>query len=286
MNIKLLLVITAALALGACTTSDVEWDRSALSDTPLHGKFVWHDLITDDVDAARSFYGSMFGWTFRDTRGPEGRPYTLIVGRDGRLLGGIVELADPPGGEDYSRWLGYISVPDVDQSVATARRLDGQVIVQPRELGQVARAGVVRDSQGAVVGFIDSHVGDPKDAVTVTAGEVVLNELLAANSMAAARFYMEAAGYQVETSWRNGGEYHTLQSGGVARAGLQDMPNDQMTPVWLTHFAVIDPAEVATRAQSLGGEIILAPTADVRNGNLAVITDPTGAVLALDRIEN
>jgi hypothetical protein len=32
------------------------------------GKFVWHDLVSDDVPAARRFYGEMFGWQFLDRR--------------------------------------------------------------------------------------------------------------------------------------------------------------------------------------------------------------------------
>ena len=32
----------------------------------LPGKFVWADLVTDDVPTARKFYAQLFGWTFRD----------------------------------------------------------------------------------------------------------------------------------------------------------------------------------------------------------------------------
>ena len=47
------------------------------------GKFVWQDLVTQDVAAARSFYAALFGWTYR-----EGGRYTLVFlapeGGDGR----------------------------------------------------------------------------------------------------------------------------------------------------------------------------------------------------------
>src|SRR5262245_21932992 len=32
----------------------------------LPGKFVWADLVTDDVKAATKFYARLFGWTFND----------------------------------------------------------------------------------------------------------------------------------------------------------------------------------------------------------------------------
>jgi uncharacterized protein len=46
---------------------------------------------------------------------------------------------------------------------------------------------------------------------------------------------------------------------------------------------VADPSASALRAQRLGGRVLLAPRADVRNGSVALIADPTGAVLALQR---
>src|SRR5262245_44029416 len=32
----------------------------------LPGKFIWADLVTDNVPAASKFYSSLFGWTFQD----------------------------------------------------------------------------------------------------------------------------------------------------------------------------------------------------------------------------
>jgi predicted enzyme related to lactoylglutathione lyase len=26
--------------------------------------FIWHDLMTTDIDAAKTFYGAVVGWTF------------------------------------------------------------------------------------------------------------------------------------------------------------------------------------------------------------------------------
>src|ERR1700693_4032103 len=35
-----------------------------------HGSFVWHELMTSDPAAARTFYGDVVGWTARATPGP------------------------------------------------------------------------------------------------------------------------------------------------------------------------------------------------------------------------
>lgn len=42
-----------------------------------HGAFSWTELMTTDVEAARSFYGTLFGWAFEDFL-DAGAPYTLV----------------------------------------------------------------------------------------------------------------------------------------------------------------------------------------------------------------
>jgi len=40
------------------------------------GRFVWHDLMTKDVAAAKRFYGGLFGWQFENTKRGD-RPYVI-----------------------------------------------------------------------------------------------------------------------------------------------------------------------------------------------------------------
>jgi hypothetical protein len=76
----LLVTMIAALAgwVTACTAvSRTDFGNMSFSTEPLLGKVIWHDLITEDVDAAREFYGGLFGWTFEDSTGPGGDDYVL-----------------------------------------------------------------------------------------------------------------------------------------------------------------------------------------------------------------
>jgi predicted enzyme related to lactoylglutathione lyase len=276
------LIVPAVMmvALTACTGPVAE--RMAdfeLSDEPLAGKYVWHDLITDDPAAVRRFYGELFGWSFEATVHPNGGDYTLIRNGDG-YLGGIVELPDPDGA-DYSRWLGYLSVADVDRAVALTREQGGRAVAGPLDLGEVGRAAAIEDPQGAVVGLLRSRYGDPLDTATSGRGDIVWNELLAADPAAAATFYGELAGLQQVEEQRPGGVYRTLRAQNRDRAGIMRRPSDEVRPVWLTHFAVADIGRAVVRAEQLGGVILVAPDPDVRDGLFAVITDPSGAVLAL-----
>ena len=135
---RLLAALLLLAGITACeTTGGGRVTDMPLSAEPLAGKFVWHDLMTDDVAVARRFYGGLFGWSFESTTGPNGGDYTLITAGS-QLVGGMVQLADPAG-EDYSRWLGYLSVPDVDEAGAFAQSKGGITVVGPLDLPNIGR---------------------------------------------------------------------------------------------------------------------------------------------------
>lgn len=273
-----LALLLAACAPGATRTGDI-----ALTATPQIGKFVWHDLVTDDVGDAKRFYSGLFGWTFENARGPAGGSYTLVLA-DGIYIGGMVPLEDPAGA-DYSRWLGYLSVPDVDAAVSATEAAGGAGVVAPLDIGTIGRAAAVQDPQGAVVGLLRSAIGDPDDAMGPAAGRVLWNELVAADADAAASFYGELAGYRANPVQRNGGRYTFLEQAGKPRAGVLQRPDDNIQPLWLTYFAIGDVQAASHRAAQLGGKVLLAPDATLRNGTMAVIEDPTGAVFALQQLD-
>jgi predicted enzyme related to lactoylglutathione lyase len=269
----------------ACsTTGDQQTIQKSSATQALTGKFVWHDLITDDVAAVRRFYGSLLGWRFKDTTHPNGGQYTLILSGD-QLVGGIVQLDDPQGIE-YSRWLGYLSVPDVDRAVAETRSAGGRAVVSPLDLPGVGRAAAVIDPQGAVVGLLHRDSGDPADPAKSTAGSIVWNEMLAADDRAAAEFYAQITDAQSAAIERRGGVYFMLRAQGRDQAGIMRRPDAAVAPFWLTHFAVTDPAATAEKAAGLGGEVILPPSPDLREGTVAVVIDPTGAILALQKLSD
>jgi predicted enzyme related to lactoylglutathione lyase len=275
------LALLAALAASCTTPAGKRLADVPLSDDPLFGKFVWHDLITDDVQAATAFYGGLLGWTFEETTHPGGGDYTVVFSGE-RLVAGGVAL-DDPADADYSRWLGYLSVQDVDAAVGATRSAGGSAVAGPLDLPNVGRAAAIQDPQGAVVGLIRSDLGDPDDSLAPQPGVVVWNEMLASDDAAAAAFYAAIGGLQVREESRPGGVYRVLSAQGKDRSAVMQRPNDDIEPFWLTHFAVGNVAEAAERAEALGGEVLLGPDPELRDGTIALVVDPTGAVLALQQ---
>jgi len=279
---RLLLALTLTGMITACSvTTPGAAGAVSLSNEPLLGKFVWHDLVTDDPAAARRFYGSLLGWEFEQTTHPRGGDYTLILA-NGHYLGGMIEV-DDPAGADYSRWLPYLSVADVDAAVRLTESAGGSTVVAPVELENLGRAAAITDPQGAVLGLLRSRIGDPDDSLPPTAGRIVWNELLAADDTGAGRFYAALAGLEVSTIARRGGEYTLLRAQDRDRAGIMERPDPRVTPLWLAYFAVADVDAATRRAAELGGRVLLAPSPDLREGKMAVVTDPGGAILALQQ---
>ena len=56
-----------------------------------------------------------------------------------------------------------------------------------------------------------------------------------------------------------------------------------MKPNWLPYLRVEDPAAMAARAESLGGRVILSPRPEIRGATVAIVADPTGGVVALQK---
>lgn len=270
-------------ATASCTTAGrPALDGMSFTDEPLSGKVIWNDLITEDIDAARRFYGSLFGWSFEEVKRPGGREYA--VARLGDVyVAGLLAAERRGDGQNVSRWLPYVSVADVDEAVRRGVTEGASVAASARDVA-LGRVAAIIDPQGAVIGLAASRIGDPDDATTRAApGRVVWHEMLASDAIRAAGFYQVIAGFEARTINRRGGEYTLLVQDGTPRAGIMARPNDEVQPVWLTHFGVSDPAAAARQAESLGGRIIVAPSPEFRDGTTAVVTDPSGALLVLSK---
>jgi uncharacterized protein len=252
-------------------------------DTVDPGRFVWHDLMTKDVDAAKQFYGGLFGWQFENTKRGE-RPYVIArLGAD--PVAGIVDVSALPNAAP--QWISFMAVPDVEKTVALVRFGGGKVLVEPREVSSIARAAVVSDPQGAPLGVAQLHreirgVVDPTQPV---ASRFFWQEYLAGDATKALDFYKRLAGYESAiTDTRLGVEYHVLRTATRPRAGLFQLPeSSEVLPTWLPYVLVEDPAGAAARATALGGRILVPVAPALRNGSLVVVADPGGAPLALQK---
>lgn len=275
-------IICCLVLFASCSTTQLIVPPLTSPPTQVHlaGKFVWYDLLSDNVIAAKKFYGELFGWEF------EGEPkadakYTMIK-HNGTPIGGIVYVEDL-GQVNGSQWLSYISVENVDSAVELIQKSNGKVFRDPFDFPDRGRVSVVSDPQGALLVLIRAQGGDPTDKEPVS-NEWLWTELFTRDLDAAASFYGKLVGYEAE-AFDSGVNipYYVFRKRDRAEAGMLRIPWENVKPNWLPYIKVDDPAAVVKKAKSLGGTVIVAPAENIRKGSVALIADPTGGVVAVQK---
>lgn len=277
------------LATVGCAPSASLIELAPVSSTPtgeVHaGQIVWHDLVTDDLEAAQDFYGSLFGWTFASVQG-DLSVYSVIE-RDGRPIGGIVPIDDEDAAVSSARWLSLMSVADVDAATAEIEAAGGQIEIEARTNPTRGRMALVRDPQGAQLVLIRAEGGDPpyRTEPGIGNGDWLWTELWASDAAEAASFYESLVGYSAERPSVDGAsaDYRVLHLDGRPHAGVNQLPWDDVQPNWVPYIRVADPAAIAARAEELGGLVLIAPDPAIRGGSAALLMDPTGAAFAIQR---
>ncbi len=77
------------------------------------GTFSWAELATNDPDAAKGFYTSLFGWAIEDMPAGEGQVYSMARLNDKYVAGMSTEGAGdgiPP------HWNNYVTVESADDA--------------------------------------------------------------------------------------------------------------------------------------------------------------------------
>lgn len=241
------------------------------------GQVIWVDLLTEDASTAIDFYRQLLGWKIE--------PYSqgnFVVSNEGHPIAGISEIknADPEGEE--ALWLVGIAVPDVADSVATARKLGAKV---HRDVGRVegfASFAVLEDPQGAAFMLLSPErpFEEPK-----TVGSWVWTELWTDDTDAASEFYGEVVGYERAEMARSDATYPLFQTEGEHRAGLVEIENKRVDPIWAPYLGVADLASVVEQARELGGRILLPPDSNLGEGRVALLADPTGGAFFVYQVE-
>lgn len=96
---------------------------------------------------------------------------------------------------------------------------------------------------------------------------------------AAVRFYAELFGWDAQDMGEEAGHYTIMSKGGKQVSAISSA-TDPGPPRWTTYVNVDDADDVAKRAESAGGSVIMAPMDVMAAGRMAIFADTTGAVVA------
>jgi predicted enzyme related to lactoylglutathione lyase len=110
------------------------------------GTYSWSELITNDVDAAKKYYGAVFGWG-SETHG-EGRGSYTEWKLGGASISGAMPKPPMMPAEVPPHWNVYFAVEDTDNAVEQIKSLGGELVMGPMDI-EPGRFAVVGDDQGA-----------------------------------------------------------------------------------------------------------------------------------------
>ena len=112
----------------------------------IHGAWCHIEIPSASVDAAKRFYGGMFGWQFTDV--PEMK-YTLYTAGEGEVGGGFF---NPPEGVPRTI-TNYITVADLEAAAKKVPELGGKVCTERMEVPGMGWFRIVNDPEGNSIGL-------------------------------------------------------------------------------------------------------------------------------------
>ncbi len=277
------ITIAAALFLSGCANlgklseGGAEMAQVPITENPsgkiYPGKFVWHDLLTPDAAAAGKFYEKLFGWQV------EYHDNYAVLRNDGKLVAGILEVKPSKEKEARAIWIPSVSVVDVDGAATLMKKQGGKILNGPVDMGKRGRAALIKDDKGALLVLLRATGGDPADA-DAAIGDWLWNEIWTRDPEATEAFYTATLGYDEVAS---GDDYDVLISQGKWRAGVRHLQDEQEPVRWVPVVRVADPEATAKRVNDLGGMVWITPDQAPSKGNTALIGDPAGAMLLIQR---
>jgi len=269
-----------ALCTAAQSVPTAEERRMIHEDAWPQGTPAWVDLMVPDRQAARAFYGPLFGWDFAEGS-PETGYYTTAL-KHGQPVAGIGEVQ--PGVEaPPAAWTTYLAVDDVHSTVERATTAGATVLMEPMGVMEFGRMAVLADTTGAVFGLwqAGSHTGAN---LVNEPGAMIWNEGLSHDLAAARGFYGSVFGYTFDDMSGPGPGFDYVAAnvdgknvGGLGGTGT--LPDDA-PPHWRVYFAAADTDAATARAVELGATVLDGPR-DSPYGRLATLSGPAGEQFTL-----
>jgi uncharacterized protein len=219
------------------------------------GTPTWLDLHVPDVNAAKEYYGRVFGWEFAANE----------LGTTCLLRGlPVAGMRQGTGG-----WRVHLATDDCDATVKAVEAAGGTVVEGPHDVGDLGRAALVTDTAGAVTGLWQGRAF-PGCRLVNEPDTLVRNDLLTASPKQAREFYTAVFGFTLDGNEDMPDFDFTFlrRPDGHEVGGIMGMPD--VPSAWNTTFEVADTDATLTRAGSD------ATAEDTLYGRSATLVDPFG----------
>lgn len=255
-----------------------------------HGKFIWCELMTTDMQAASDFYAKVVGWSAKrmPMPGADNFEYGIFDTRAGDEdcgVAGFMTIPPEMAGHMPPNWTGYVGVDDVDETVRQFEAEGGSVRRPAEDIPDVGRFAVVADPHGAVICIMTPKPMDnpPPMAAMGTPGTFGWHELYAGEAQEALAFYGKVFGWALDHAMDMGdmGKYLIFAHNGQPIGGMMTRPPQVPVPCWAYYVNVPSVQQAVTTIEASGGKVIFGPQ-EVPGGSFIInAIDPQGAHFSL-----
>lgn len=252
-----------------------------MSEMNPRGRFVWHELMTADPEAAIKFYPAVTGWGVMPF--DQDPSYRMWIA-NGAPIGGVMAITSEAKAMGAGpQWLPYIGTADVHESTRHAVRLGAKPLVRPTQIVP-GTYSVLLDPQGARFALFQATGNAPGHEGVAEVGEFSWHELRTTDGVAAWAFYKELCGWNETTAMDLGpdGKYQMFGRNGVELGGIYNKPDRvEGPPAWLCYVRTASTDRSIARSTALGGSVVSGPMAVPGGNYIAELRDAQGVGFAL-----
>ncbi len=122
--------------------------------------FAWNELLDRDVAAAKTFYSSVFGWTYDEMdMGPMGS-YAVIAGGENGGQGGLMTMPAQLPPMVPNHWVVYFMVADIEATITKVTGAGGQVVAPPMPVPGIGTIAQLHDATGGSFAILQPASAD------------------------------------------------------------------------------------------------------------------------------
>ncbi|MFV0303918.1 MAG: hypothetical protein ACK5IC_00365 [Moheibacter sp.] len=236
---------------------------------------IWLDLVTPNLEESKTFYQSLFGWTFTESNN-NGLKNSLIH-HEGKTIGSILEVPK----SEVSVWILSVQLDDADfeKKPKNLVKKGAKKAIGTIEIPERGKQIIFEGEQGEEFSLVtgNPYVGSQ----TKADGSWMGAELWASDVERAKSFYENA--FEVQTSQVSFDEkpYWFFEQDGKKLAGMIQNPITNQGTQWIPYIHFSDVKSLALQVEKSNGKVLAAPDLNLRNGQLAIIQDPNGAIFCV-----
>lgn len=240
----------------------------------------WADAMFADVEAAKSFYGDVLGWTFAAPQAEFGDYTQAYV--DGRAVAAVSPVMPGMEGGEAS-WCLYLASADLEATAARVRENGGEVVLEPMEVADFGAMLLAKDAGGAVFGVWRAGTHEGFDTTDVP-GAYCWAEVFSREPARSDAFFPAVFPYRLKRVEDDTMDYTLFTLDGEEPVLGRMVMGEEFpagVPSYLAvYFGVEDCDAAVAKATERGAALHFGPM-DTPFGRFAALGDPQGAAFSV-----